>query len=204
MSTRRSDFRAIRAVYSETSITVYQAFSAAIADAALSAGRFVAPFKGDRMTWIKPSFLWMMYRSGWATKPGQERVLAVEISRLGFEWALGHSALSHFEPEIHGTHEAWEQLRDSSPVRIQWDPERDIHLEELPIRSIQIGLGGSAIAQYADDWTIAIRDVTDLAHSINELEVSGADERAIGRLPSEREYPIPPELAWRIGSTVHY
>jgi hypothetical protein len=26
-------------------------------------------------TWVKPSFLWMMYRSGWATTPGQERIL---------------------------------------------------------------------------------------------------------------------------------
>jgi hypothetical protein len=29
----------------------------------------------------------MMYRCGWATKPGQERVPAVEISRDGFDWA---------------------------------------------------------------------------------------------------------------------
>ena len=50
------------------------------------------------MTWIKPSFLWMMHRSGWATKPGQERVLAIEITRAGFEWALSHAALSHYDP----------------------------------------------------------------------------------------------------------
>ena len=40
------------------------------------------------MTWIKPSFLWMMYRCGWGLKEGQETVLAVEITREGFEWAL--------------------------------------------------------------------------------------------------------------------
>lgn len=82
--------RQIRAVYSTESITVYQAYSPAIAEAALAAGRFVPPFRRDRMTWVKPSFLWMMYRCGWATKPGQERVLAVQISRTGFEWALAH------------------------------------------------------------------------------------------------------------------
>lgn len=47
------------------------------------------------MTWIKPSFLWMMYRCGWGTKEGQETVLAVDISRRGFDWALKHSCLSH-------------------------------------------------------------------------------------------------------------
>ena len=69
--------RQIRAVYTAETITVYQAYPPEIAEAALAAGRFVPPFKRDRMTWIKPSFLWMMYRCGWATKPGQERVLAV-------------------------------------------------------------------------------------------------------------------------------
>ena len=71
--------REVRAVYTDTTITVYQAYSAEVASPALSAGRFVPPFKRERMTWIKPSFLWMMYRCGWATKPGQERVLAREI-----------------------------------------------------------------------------------------------------------------------------
>ena len=60
--------REVRAVYDAETIRVYQAYSDEIADAALAAGTFVAPFKRDRMTWIKPSFLWMMYRSGWARK----------------------------------------------------------------------------------------------------------------------------------------
>ncbi|MFB9625482.1 DUF4291 family protein [Nonomuraea helvata] len=63
--------------YTEESITVYQAYDAVIAEPAVAAQRFVAPFKRERMTWIKPSFLWMMYRCGYATKPGQERVLAI-------------------------------------------------------------------------------------------------------------------------------
>jgi hypothetical protein len=58
------------------------------------------------LTWIKPSFLWMMYRSGWATKPGQEHVLAVEITRTGFEWALDHASLSHFDSAVHPPHNA--------------------------------------------------------------------------------------------------
>ena len=60
----------VRAVYTDYSIIVYQAYAAPIAEPALAAGRFVPPFSRDRMTWIKPSFLWMMYRCGWATKPG--------------------------------------------------------------------------------------------------------------------------------------
>jgi len=59
------------------------------------------------MTWIKPSFRWMMYRSGWATKPGQEHVLAVTIARPGFEWALAHACLTLYDPRIHARREEW-------------------------------------------------------------------------------------------------
>ena len=96
-------YRQIRARYDSETVRVYQAYRSEIADAAMAAGRFVPPFSLDRMTWIKPSFLWMMYRCGWATKPGQERVLAVDITREGFEWALSHSCLSHYEPHPYAT-----------------------------------------------------------------------------------------------------
>ncbi|GGS69584.1 hypothetical protein GCM10010156_30440 [Planobispora rosea] len=65
-------YRQIRAAYTENTITVYQAYDPAVAGPAVAAQRFVPPFTRERMTWIKPSFLWMMYRCGWAAKPGQE------------------------------------------------------------------------------------------------------------------------------------
>ncbi len=83
--------RLVRAACTAGTITVYQAYSPAIADPAVRAGTFVAPFSRQRMTWIKPSFGWMLHRCGWGHKPGQERILAIEISRSGFEWALQHS-----------------------------------------------------------------------------------------------------------------
>ena len=39
-------------------------------------GYFGGAFSLDRMSWIKPNFLWMMFRSGWGTKEGQEVTLA--------------------------------------------------------------------------------------------------------------------------------
>lgn len=75
--------RQIRALFTASTVTVYQAYSPEIADRALAAGTFVPPFKLGRMTWIKPSFLWMMH-----PKPGQERVLAIQITRDGFESPL--------------------------------------------------------------------------------------------------------------------
>src|SRR5262245_22846944 len=89
--------REIRADYDRETIVVYQAYCAAIADAAVAAGRFVPPFSLGRMTWIKPSFLWLMERSNWARKPQQERILAVRIARTGWDAALALGELTSFE-----------------------------------------------------------------------------------------------------------
>jgi hypothetical protein len=76
--------KAIRAVFDQQTITVYQAFNKTIAKSAVQNQTFVSPpFKIDRMTWIKPSFLWMMYRSGWGTKENQEYILAIKLKREG-------------------------------------------------------------------------------------------------------------------------
>ena len=117
--------RQIRAVYDDDTIRVYQAYGSAIADSLHANGRFVdPPFKLTRMTWIKPSFLWMMYRCGWSYKDdGQRRVFAFDISRDGFEWALAHSCSSHPEGL---TKAEVRTLMDANPVRVQWDPERDV------------------------------------------------------------------------------
>ena len=182
-------YRQIRAVYTDETVTVYQAYPAAIARPALAAGRFVAPFKRERMTWIKPSFLWMMYRCGWATKPGQERVLAIDITRAGFEWALAHACLSHYDQHQHADRATWARQLKASPVRVQWDPERSLHLKPLPYRSLQVGLSGAAIDRYVDEWTVAITDITGTVRRIHELLRAGDDLAAAAELPVEEPYP---------------
>ncbi|MFD4509929.1 DUF4291 domain-containing protein [Streptomyces sp. NPDC058457] len=190
----------IRAAYAESTITVYQAYSPEIGLPAVREGRFPGAWKRDRMTWIKPSFLWMMYRCGWGAKAGQETVLAVEISRAGFEWALRHACLSSYVRGLHPDRAAWQRQLKSAPARVQWDPERDLRLQPLPYRSLQLGLSGEAVRRYADEWTVAIRDVTPLAHQIHAL-VSGGDLVSATRLlPPERPYPAEDEsLAHLLG-----
>lgn len=182
--------REIRAQYDAKTIRVYQAYPDAIADAALTHGTFVSPpFKMDRMTWIKPSFLWMMYRSGWGMKDaGQTRILAIDISRKGFDWALAHSCLSH--PDKSMSADEWQSIKANAPVRIQWDPERDLLLQPQPYRAIQIGLGKQAVDLYVREWIERITDVTPLAHQIRAL-VDQCDLRsARDLLPVERPYNV--------------
>lgn len=186
--------RQVRAAFDDSTITVYQAYSPEIADAALAAGRFVPPFSRSRMTWVKPSFLWMMYRCGWATKPGQERVLAVRLSRTGFEQPLSLACLSHFDPAVYPDHDAWQRRKETSPVRVQWDPERTAALDPLPWRSLQVGIGGDAVDRYVDDWVVDLHDVTPRVHQLAALS---SPERV--DLPAERPYPLPADLAGIIG-----
>ncbi len=90
--------RIIRAVFDKETITVYQAYRKEIAEPAIQQQKFVPPFKMERMTWIKPSFLWMMYRSGWGMKTGQEYILAIKIKREGWEIAMNNGKLHCITP----------------------------------------------------------------------------------------------------------
>jgi len=195
-----TDTRLVRAAYTAETVTVYQAYSPLIAAPAVRAGRFVPPFSRGRMTWIKPSFGWMMHRSGWAAKPGQERVLAIEISRVGFEWALAHSCLSHYTPGRHDSYEAWAAAKADSPVRVQWDPDRSLTGDRLERRAIQVGLSGEAVQRYCDEWIRAITDITATALRAGQLVRAGRVADTARNLPAEQVYPISPELARRIGA----
>ncbi|WP_392896373.1 DUF4291 domain-containing protein [Streptomyces sp. LN699] len=184
--------RQIRAAHTADTVTVYQAYSPLLGVPAAREGRFPPAWKRERMTWIKPSFLWMMYRCGWGGKTDQETVLAVEITREGFDHALRHACLSHHE---HGTHPdvaTWKRALRESSARVQWDPERDLHLNPLPHRSLQLGLAGPLSRAYADEWTVAIRDVTPQVREIHGLVRAGEDAAARALLPAEIPYPAGP------------
>ncbi len=140
-----------------------------------------------------------MYRSGWGTKDGQERVLAMDITRSGIQWCLESACLSHFDPAIHASETAWQQAKEQSPVRVQWDPERSIRLARLDYRSIQIGLSGPAVEKYVGDWIVRIRDVTSLAREIHGLVDAEAGTAAEKLLPQEVHYPA---VASHLGLTL--
>jgi hypothetical protein len=180
----------IRAVFDAETITVYQAYRKEIALPAIENQRFVPPFKMGRMTWIKPSFLWMMYRSGWATKEGQELVLSIKIKRAGFDWAVKNGCLSHYDKSCFENEQEWTKKMKKSSVRIQWDPEKDIYLNNLPYRSIQIGLSGIAIEKYVDEWIVSIEDITDYCKLIYKLILQEEIEKAKKMIPNEKLYQV--------------
>jgi hypothetical protein len=193
--------RIIRAAYDEETIVVYQAYHKGIAASAVKHQTFrSSSFKIDRMTWIKPSFLWMMYRSGWATKENQEHVLAIRIKRESFEWALDNSCISHYDSSLHSSHEEWKAQLQATPVRVQWDPEKDLFLQALPYRSIQIGISGIGVEKYVKDWIVQIDDITEQCHTIHQLIQSKQIEQAKELLPVEEIYPLPEGIAVKVNA----
>jgi hypothetical protein len=189
----------IHAAYNADTLTVYQAYHARIAQPAVAQQSLALPhFKADRMTWIKPSFLWMMYRSGWASKENQEHILAITLKRAGLDWALQHASLSHFDATAHATEAAWKEALHAAPVRVQWDPDRDLLLQPLPRRAIQIGLSGSAVGLFLHDWIVALQDVTPLAQQIHHLVEAGHLSQAQQLLPLETAYPSDEQPALRL------
>lgn len=178
----------IRASYTNETIRVYQAYNKIIANEAVMKGTFGSSFKMDRMTWIKPSFLWMMYRCGWATKVNQECVLAIDMKREAFDYLVTNAVMSTYQEGMYGSHEEWKRLIHSSDIRIQWDPERDIYGNPLKYRSLQLGLRGEAVKKYVDAWIVNIADITDLVIELRCLISQKKDISAL--LPKERVYQI--------------
>ncbi|MFV0328205.1 MAG: DUF4291 domain-containing protein [Dysgonomonas sp.] len=191
----------IRADYDKDTITIYQAFNKYIAQTAIDNQTFISPpFKKERMTWVKPSFLWMMYRSGWATKIDQEYILAIRIKRSGFEWALKNSCLSRFDSNVDSSYDNWKENLAKSPIRIQWDPERNIFMQPLNYGSIQVGLSGNAIDEYISNWIISIEDITNYCKQIHQLIYDNKIIQAKNLLPNEQLYPLPEDIAIKINS----
>jgi hypothetical protein len=186
----------IRAAYDEEGLFVYQAYCPEIGLYAAEHGRFGRGFKLDRMTWIKPSFGWMLYRCGYGRKPGQEVVLRIKISHQGWLEALLGAVLSKYKQQIHGEKAFFDKGLKVSECRVQWDPDRSLALGRLERRAIQVGLRGAMVERYARDWILAIDDVTELAHEVRDAVAAKTETPVV---PAERIYQVAPEIRQRLG-----
>ena len=180
------EYKAIRAVYDENIIRVYQAYCPAIAQEAVRLGTFGSRFKLTRMTWIKPSFLWMMYRSGWATKENQERILAIDMKREAFDFLVQNAVVSSYSENLGISYQEWQQKIQTSDIRVQFDPERDIYGNPLEYRSIQIGIRGETLKKFVNDWIVNIQDITDYVTELRTKKETG--ENILSLLPDEKLY----------------
>lgn len=187
--------RVILAQSDDDSIVVYQAYRPEIAAFAIEHQRFGGPFSMTRMSWIKPNFLWMMFRSGWATKVDQERVLAVRMKRAAFDRVLATAVHSTHAADVYGDTAQWQQALRTSDVRLQWDPDHGPSGAKLERRAIQLGLAGDTLRDYATTDIVAIDDITDVVHAQHVHVRSG--ELQLLQTPREAPYPVNDDVVRR-------
>jgi hypothetical protein len=188
--------RHVLAQYDEERVVVYQAYRPSIGHYAASHGHFGGDFSLSRMSWIKPNFLWMMYRSGWGTKEGQEVILAVSLKRTAFDQILALAVHSGFVQEVYGDRTSWQQQVKESGVRLQWDPDHAPNGSKLERRAIQLGLRGEALRRYAKEWLLAIEDLSTFV--AEQRDSVDKPDRLL--TPRERVYPVEDaDVAYRLG-----
>ncbi len=188
----------IIAQHDEDSLIVYQAYRPSIGHYAAEHQTFGGEFNFNRMTWIKPNFLWMMFRSGWGTKVDQEVTLALRIKRVGFEKLLERAVPSSFFADKYDSHADWSAAVVHSDVRLQWDPDHNPSGGKLERRAIQLGLKGETLKEFVNDWIIEISDISEF------VEQQRGNIKTLTQLivPQETIYPVTnQEVADRIGIT---
>jgi hypothetical protein len=192
------DGRHILAQYDAESVVVYQAYRPAIGHFAAQHGHFGGShFSFERMSWIKPNFLWMMYRCGWAAKEGQEVVLAVRLQRAGFDAILAEAVHSSYVAAVYGDAATWQAAVNRSNVHLQWDPDHNPAGAKLERRAIQLGLRGPALARYAREWVL---DIEDISAFVREQAPHAHPPYTHLRTPHEEVYPVAdPIVAARLG-----
>ncbi|MFO0737219.1 MAG: DUF4291 domain-containing protein [Labilithrix sp.] len=176
--------RAILSSWDESTVVVYQAYRASIGRFAAEHGYFGGDFSLNRMSWVKPNFLWMMYRSGWGTKPDQEVILAVRLKRAAFDEILAAAVPSSWDRDRYVDRAAWQDAVAASDVRLQWDPDHAPSGAPLERRAIQLGLRGSFLARYAREWIVGIEDISPIV-ARERANIGTADLL----VPAERVYP---------------
>jgi hypothetical protein len=195
------DGQHIVAHQTETQVVVYQAYHSAIAQFAVENQYLGGPsFSYSRMSWIKPNFLWMMYRCGWASKENQERVLALWLSKTDFEEILGQAVFSTFTAGNYESADAWKQELATKNVRLQWDPDHSPYGGKLARRALQLGLKNNTLQQFGQHQVIRIEDITDFVHQQKAYVANRQLEQLV--VPQERVYTVTDiALAQKIGLT---
>jgi hypothetical protein len=182
--------RHVLAQFDAESVIVYQAYRPAIGTYAVQHQTFGGEFSFNRMTWVKTNFLWMMYRSGWGTKPDQEVTLAIRIQRAGFDELLRSAVHSSFEPSVYADQASWNNAVAGSEVRLQWDPDHNPSGAKQERRAIQLGIRGEALQRYAKQWIIAIEDISTFVAAQRPLAQHAANYAHL-IIPREEVYPMP-------------
>ncbi len=173
----------IIAQFNNKDIILYQAFKSSIAEYAVREQRLGGPdYDFSRSTCFKPSFLWMMYYSGWAKKEDKENILAITVSRANFELLL-------------------EQItNDDAEVKLTWASYYDLRGDKTNRQSARLRLSGQTLRRFNDEMILSIENITPYVKEQQGLMLHNNTDAIM--LPVERVYtPANLALLGRIKAT---
>ena len=185
----------IMAQYDDKSVTVYQAYRPSIGLFAAQNQYFGGAFKYTRMSWIKPNFLWMMYRCGWASKQGQEVVLAIRLKRSYFNKILAAAYPSSCPSNWNS--DTWKAKIRSTNVRLQWDPDHDPFGNKVKRRAIQLGLRNDFLEPFRGDGIVEVEDISSFVREQGKLVGQHQLDDLV--TPREAVYPVSSDIALSLG-----
>lgn len=159
-------------------IIVYQAFNPVIVNYATSHQQFGgSAYSFNRMSWIKPGFLWMMHRAGWATKENQERIVAIHLPIVYFKKILQEATISSYDAHFFESEAAWRTSLANTEVRLQWDPDHDPQGNKQVRKAIQLGMKGDLLKQFCTEWITKIDDITSFVQQqYTKLQIGHIDD----------------------------
>ena len=186
--------RHILAQFDDSTIVVYQAYRPAIGRYAAEHGKFGGDFSFSRMSWVKPNFLWMMYRSGWGVKVDQEITLALRVRREFFDSILAAAVPSTWDRERFASEDDWSKAVSRSSVRLQWDPDHHPSGAKLERRAVQLGLRGEVLELFGQRELVEVIDLSEFVTEQRSLLLTNGVSALV--TPRERVYcPADPTLA---------
>jgi hypothetical protein len=151
-------------------IIVYQAFNPNIAEYAVKHQQFGGDhYSFNRMSWIKPGFLWMMYRAGWASKEHQQQILAITLPLEHFKAILREATISSYDAALFATQQLWKKELEQTEVRLQWDPDHDPFGNKQERKAIQLGMKGNILKKFCTEWIVKLEDITPFVKEQYEL-----------------------------------
>lgn len=188
----------IYAEHDEEGVYVYQAFKPKTVEFAVKNGTFGKGFGLERLSWIKPSFGWILRRSKYASQHRMTAIAKIKLHHWAWLEILNQSIPTHFDDRIFKNEDDWQRALNASSVIHQWDPERDLVGRRLPRQSIQVGLRGDTLKKYVTDYIIKVEDVTPLAVEIGRL-VKARKRNMPDATPVEELYTLEDELNLKLG-----
>lgn len=174
--------RALLARFDADAVVVYQAYPEELGREIVEMGRFGGSWRFDRHTRIQPSWRGTLRRYAFGERPDRERILAVRVRRAGFDALLTAALQQDFDERLYASRQAWRLATRFAPVLVEWEPDPDGGEEVARLR-----LHGPLVRRFAEEWVVGIEDVSARARA------AGTDH------PVEEPYPVPADVAVRIG-----